>query len=475
MLSKNIIRQNPWWRRPRDFEEIDYDLRKYNENMVFFSRKFPPMEKGRIYFIKGPRRSGKTVWLKLYVKRLIEEGVEPSNILYLSCDRVPITSYAQLMNIIRFYLDVYRGETNYILMDEVTRVPKWSYAIKGLKDSGVLENCVTVVTGSIPIIIAREKELMPGRGVEKGDYYLLPASFRRFITSRLEDSGNKSLVDRLSKFSFSLNESFSSIAEKAAEVLPYIDVLDKYFLEYVRTGGFPEAVNSYVKIGDVGDEVIEIILNYIFGDMAKLGKDPDIAKYVLLKVCEKLSSISTYNGIAREIGVAIDTIKDYVQYLNQMFIVSVLGRYDPRRKISIFRGGVKLYLYDPFLYTAIRVHAQGVTVDYVLRETMTYDLLPKIVEGIVVTHVIRHGMSVLRPPESFAGYLRRNGEVDLVYKREDGTTLNIEVKYSAKAPRPRKRMLIITREHYLYDRSNRSLQIPAPLFLALLKDNPREL
>ena len=295
VISKTIVEQNPWW-RVKDFERFDYDLEKYQKMIVHFSRKIPPLAKGRTYFIKGPRRSGKTIWLKLYIKHLIENGEDPLSILYLSCDRIPIVNYVQLMNIIREYLNIYKRESNFILIDEITRVNKWSYVLKGLKDSGVLENCITVVTGSIPLLLTRGAELMPGRGVEGGEYYLTPVSFRKYI----EALANEKIRRILKEKSFSLDESIEKIAKKISETLPYITEIDEIFYKYLQIGGFPEVVDAFLRKEKPVEEALEILLNYILGDIAKENRDPDIAKAVLIEISKNLSSIVTYATLAKK-------------------------------------------------------------------------------------------------------------------------------------------------------------------------------
>ena len=82
---------------------------------------------------------------------LLEKNVDPRNVFYISCDQVPVLSYKHLMHIIRNYLETYGGDLNYIFIDEITRVKRWSYGLKGLYDSGLLDNCIVVITGSLPI------------------------------------------------------------------------------------------------------------------------------------------------------------------------------------------------------------------------------------------------------------------------------------------------------------------------------------
>jgi len=475
VLSKSIIEQNPWW-RTISFGKIDYDIEKYQKMMVHFSRKIPVLAKGKIYFIKGPRRSGKTIWLKLYIKHLIENGEDPLSILYLSCDRIPIVSYVQLMNIIREYLNIYKRETNFILIDEITRVNKWSYALKGLKDSGALENCVTVVTGSIPLLLTKGAELMPGRGVEGGEYYLTPASFRKYVKALADEKTRRVLEEK----SFSLNESIENIAEKISGTLPYIAEIDEFFYKYLQTGGFPEVVDAFLRKEKPVEEALEILLNYILGDIAKENRDPDIAKAVLIEVSKTLSSIITYATLARRIGVSLDTIKDHVKILKEMLVIALLGKFDFTTKTSILRGGIKAYFTDIGFYYAIKTFSEGKSYNQVINETLTVEKTPLIVENIVVSHIVQHGrIPKLREPDTFIGYIKNKKETDILYKRQDGTLVEIEVKYRYEIKLPpvkrAKETVIISKDSFSYDKNKRVLIAPASIFLALLEDCEKSL
>lgn len=50
-------------------------------------REIPSDEFG-IHTLRGPRQVRKITFLKFYAKRLIEEGVEPSRIFFLTCDGI---------------------------------------------------------------------------------------------------------------------------------------------------------------------------------------------------------------------------------------------------------------------------------------------------------------------------------------------------------------------------------------------------
>ncbi|HEC89378.1 MAG TPA: ATP-binding protein, partial [Thermoplasmatales archaeon] len=60
--------QNPWWKY-ENWGRDDYDLKHLD---IIFDRKDIEIKDGKLYIIRGIRRSGKTVYTKLLVKNLLE-------------------------------------------------------------------------------------------------------------------------------------------------------------------------------------------------------------------------------------------------------------------------------------------------------------------------------------------------------------------------------------------------------------------
>ena len=87
--------QNPWW-RDKNWEKEDTDIGKIER--VFYRKN---IDVGKVTIVRGMRRIGKTVYAKILIKKIIESGVEPRKILYISCDRY---SPKEIKNIIQEFL-----------------------------------------------------------------------------------------------------------------------------------------------------------------------------------------------------------------------------------------------------------------------------------------------------------------------------------------------------------------------------------
>lgn len=173
-----IVDQNLWWKHHKEFEKYDRHLAEIKP--IFFKRKELGLKKGNIYILRGCRQVGKTTYLKNIIKKLIEKGVSPTDILYLSLDF--FTSRRELRNAVNYFLDLnHTKEKIYIFLDEITSLDDWNLELKYLSDQGVTKRSVIFATGSSAIKLKEKAELLPGRGLEGNEYYIKPLSFREFV------------------------------------------------------------------------------------------------------------------------------------------------------------------------------------------------------------------------------------------------------------------------------------------------------
>jgi len=113
-----IIIQNPWWKHGERFPQYDRHLSRLSESLVFFKRKEFEINKENIYVVRGCRQVGKTTYLKEWVSRLIEGGVDPKRIFYLSLDF--FASRKEMRKAIEYFLEINRdAQSLYIFLDEI--------------------------------------------------------------------------------------------------------------------------------------------------------------------------------------------------------------------------------------------------------------------------------------------------------------------------------------------------------------------
>ncbi|MCJ7615825.1 MAG: AAA family ATPase, partial [Desulfobacterales bacterium] len=98
MMNKRIIEKNPWWLTGKVPEGLLGTQR--NEYLDKISQE---RESRKILAILGIRRCGKSTIIYQAIDRLLEEGVDPKYILYLSADDLEVPSREHLENGLDFY------------------------------------------------------------------------------------------------------------------------------------------------------------------------------------------------------------------------------------------------------------------------------------------------------------------------------------------------------------------------------------
>lgn len=178
-----IIGQNPWWKHGAEFIRYDHSLQKAKP--IFFERRGIEPKKGDIFVLRGPRQIGKTTYLKYTVKKLIENGVPPKDILYLSLDF--FTSRREMRNAIDYFINATRDSAEiYLFLDEITSIEDWNLELKFMADQGITKRGVILATGSSAVKLREKAELLPGRGLEGNEYYIKPLSFREFVLKSID-------------------------------------------------------------------------------------------------------------------------------------------------------------------------------------------------------------------------------------------------------------------------------------------------
>ena len=122
--------------------------------------------------------------------------------------------------------------------------------------------------------------------------------------------------------------------------------LNRFYYEFVEYGGFPEVVLTD-SINEKTDLLNDIITSYIYIDLKSLSDIKNIEnlnkllKLLAVRIGSKLiiSKISSLTGISRE------TVKNYLQFLEDTFIVKRINTFtkNPNREIS---KAQKLYFTD---------------------------------------------------------------------------------------------------------------------------------
>ena len=369
-----------------------------------------PRDQPGIYTIGGGRQIGKTTLLKQWMVELLDSGVDPGRIRFLTGEL--IDDHPTLSRLLGELLaQIPAGPLNYVLLDEVTYIRDWDRAVKYVADAGLLERTVLVLTGSDLLVIQEARMRLPGRRGESDvvDFHLHPLSFGEAL--RLKRALPAEVLDAL---------------ERDGEVpsAPAEQVLHAEFGAYMCHGGFLTAMNDMARYGRVLPATLSIYSDWIRGDMLKRGKQEPYLREVITAIIRRYGTQLTWNALARELSIDHPaTVADYVALLASMDAVLVQPALLEHKLTAAPKKARKISFKDPFIYHALNawLHAVGDPyAEQIMPLCQEPDRLAPLVEACAAAHYSR------RYPTY---YIKGQGEVDIAYVA-GGRFWPVEVKWT---------------------------------------------
>jgi len=459
-----IARINRWWINPREILEDEQVARFYQSTVKWDPNIFcvDDLVDG-VYTLRGPRQVGKTTMLKLFIKKLLDKKYDPNSIIYVPCDT--FEKFDQLLRSL-IHIKERMGERKIVLiLDEVTLVNEWQRAVKIFVDQGLLKNVTIIACGSHAVDVKKGATYLVGRrGDAKHpiDRIMLPMDFREYVEI-LEPK----LVNGVAKLT-----DITAMNPLKREAL--IERLYSLFEKYLITGGFPRVVDEYNKNNQVSKSTTSDFINYLSRDITRLGKSESTARAMISAIIKQRCNPTSWNSIAREIGISQPTAKEYGELLSQMYLIRPI--YRPNRTFTRQeeRKDKKLIMRDPFLYHIGTIWGWGFPeIDIEPREIIIQNIEREqqhIVEMIVLEHIARNNITY---------YWKPNRELDAIVIK-DREARGIEIKWRekisrneiretirtySKLPLKKEKLIIVTKK--TYQEQNNTLLIPAPLFLII--------
>ena len=438
MERQKVISQNPWWG-----ENQDADLLSIQNLDINIDRKQLPIEKNKIYLIKGPRRVGKTIFLKKIA------NLHKDKALYLNLDSFINVRSKELIREIESFINIKKDSI--ILIDEIQNLKDGCSFLKAMADLNILKETTVFVTGSDPSAIEECKQKLIGRSEEQS--IMAPLTFRQFLLS-VTSNKNPKLNKLLENLSLSLREDNKTIKEKYLLLEPYTNDIEKYFDIYLLTGGFPETITSYFNKNTISKKYYEDLIQKIF---EKLNKQKTIS--ILSVLNNALSSSINYSTITKKTEISTDTIKKYLFDLSELLLL-----FEVKEKQT--NNLKKFYFKDPFIIHSINSYYSNLdpfteSLNYILNETTKGRLVENVVAGHL-HNIYSHNLKYL---------FLNNKEIDFILFNKA-----IEVKYRSTLIAPNKPIkdieyLLLTRypQSLAYLEQDKTLAIPTSSFLAMLE------
>ena len=130
-----MISRETWGRIIRDFQE--FELPELVERDLEVRTDLPVR---RAISILGPRRTGKTFLMFQIIKKLLERGIEKSNVLYVNLENDLLLGceLSDLRRMIETFYEIYpesRGQKVYLFLDEVQNVLNWEKFVRAIMDT----------------------------------------------------------------------------------------------------------------------------------------------------------------------------------------------------------------------------------------------------------------------------------------------------------------------------------------------------
>ena len=276
------------------------------------------IDKPQIKILTGIRRSGKSTVLKLLREELMARGVEESQILSINFESFLYADLKTVLNLYAFVKDrAIKGKRMYLLLDEIQEVEQWEKAV----NSFLVDFDVDLyLTGSNSHLLSSElATFLAGRYVEIPVFTLSFGEFLDFkkVYSEFGQAGPKEL-----------------------------------FVEYLRKGGFPVIHTVNYDEESIYKVVSDIYASVILRDTVQRHKirDVELLQRVVRYAFDNIGSTFSGKNVAdyfksQQRKIDINTVYNYLSYLEGAFILYRVPRYDLRGK-EILKTQEKFYLAD---------------------------------------------------------------------------------------------------------------------------------
>ncbi len=374
-------------------------INKGRDSMIFRSDYMQAIkafkDKPLVKILTGVRRCGKSTIFLMLREELIKEGVSEKDIIekrYTDMD-IPenITAKQMYDELIEAIGD---KKHCYLLLDEIQEVPDWERAVNNLLECGKAD---IYITGSNSKLMSSEiSTYLTGRYIQIPVFTL---SFREYIDFKKDSRKSKT------------------------------ELLE----EYIRFGGFP-----IIALGEYEPQQAYQIVNGIYytvvsRDIVKrhrINKQDlfdRVVKYIIENVGKTFSANSISNFLKSEHRkVSVESIYNYLRWLEQAFIIYPCARYDLQGK-NILKTQEKYYLSDVSLKYALLGYNRK--------------MLDSSIENIVFLELKRRGYEV------FVGK-NETKEIDFVaVRREEKIYVQVCVQIPQNSDREVGNLMVIN-DHY---------------------------
>jgi len=365
-MEISILSLNPWWKTGEIEEEY-----KTSIDRVLLGEILKYLENRQILSITGLRRVGKTTLIHRIINSLLNKKIKKEEILYYNFDMGAI-EIEELLNKYEQTTGIKIKEEKiiFVFLDEIQKLAGWHNKLKLIYDLN--RNIKFFISGSASLFIEkRTKESLAGRVFS---FQLSPLTFKEFLK-------------------------FKNFKEKQYKL--WREELNEIFLQYLKTGGFPEIVNekseekikAYIK-ESVIDRIVYIDIPQVF----KI-EEPELLVRLISIISSNPGMILDFNNLADDLDRDRKTISAYLFYLEKAFLIKKLYNFSQNTLTSERKGK--------------RFYPSSTALSYFFNAE--------------ISKIIENSVAISLNTKFF--YRKQNYEVDFIDLKEDKKINAIEVKY----------------------------------------------
>ncbi len=411
-VLKVLTAYNPWWKTGN----VNPKMTKNYKRFAFYEamKRLADKDIRRSVVLTGTRRVGKTTIQYQMIEALLEMGVAPQKIVFISMDH-PMLKLSQFQDVLECYHEnIYPDQDVYYFFDEVQYAQDWDKWLKTIYDNQ--PETKVVATGSAsPVLIKGSRESGAGRwtviqvptmsfyeycellGVDKPD---IPEDLK--VTSLLY----KTQIER-------------------NQIMLQLSKVQNHFMRYLQVGGFPElalAENDLMAQQIMREDVVDKVLKRDLPSLYNIRNATELER-IFLYLCNVSSEIVSIEAITKELnGVSRTTVENYIEYLESANLIYQSWPVDMAGK-KVLKASPKIYIADAAIRNAVLMD------DSILTDTTQ---MGKVVETAVYKHVVAFYYQIATSVGYFRGG-RKNKEVDIVVDYPRIKHILVEVKYRENA------------------------------------------
>ncbi len=324
---------------------------------IYLKKLINRMHNGMIKVVTGIRRSGKSYLLfTIFKDYLLSEGVDEDHIISIELDRLENKKYRNPYVILeQIRSQLIDSKDYYIFLDEVQLLDQFEDVLNSLLH---IRNVDVYVTGSNSKFLSKDIITeFRGRGDE---VHVYPVSFREYMTV----------------FNGDKYEGWSSYVRFGGLPLTVTMNSDEQRVEYL-TRLFEE---TYIK------DIIE--RNHI-EKKQELNDLINVLASGIGSLTNPSKIVATFNSVIQS-NISLNTVRSYIEYLEDAFIISEANRYDVKGRKYIgtplkyyfedvglrnarlgFRQVEETHLMENIIYNELRVRGFSVDVGVVMKRKRT--------------------------------------------------------------------------------------------------------